>query len=223
MAFKLGGDYFSPAAGRYVGQFTGTADGPVQDYPATADKPARKGNTIRWFFNLFNLDGSPVIDPAKPGTVAVAEGLSSDTIGVGRGTEAKARVWFRKMLESKGMEWRDPTTQAELDAIIEACKGTFIYITFGPKKVGAGTQISELERLSPQPGAPVAAPAVAFAAVVTAPAVLQEQVAVPVAVAAPVVVPLPVPAAPAFAPTPLPAAPAPIPAGIPAMPFPAAV
>ena len=210
MAFKLGGDYFSPAAGRYVGRFTGTADGPVQDYPASDGKPARKGNTIRWFFDLFNLDGSPVVDPAKPGAVAVAEGLSSDTIGVGRGTEAKARVWFRKMLESKGMEWRDPTTQAELDAIIETCKGTFIYLTFGPRKVGAGTQISELERLSPQPGAaPVAVPA--FIA----------SVAAPVAAAAPVVAPLPVPSAPSFVPTQIPA-PAGA-AGIPSMPFPAAV
>ena len=219
MAFKLGGDYFSPAVGRYIGQFTGTADGPVQDYPASDGKPARKGNTIRWFFNLYNLDGSPVVDPKKPGEVAVAEGLSSDTIGVGRGTEAKARVWFRKMLESKGLQWVDPTTQAELEAIIETCKGTFVYLTFGPKKgQGVGTVISEMERLSPQPGAapaPTPAPAATLVQQSLAPVVAQVVAPVAAPVSA-VAAPLPVPVAAPFTPASLPAT------GIPSMPFPVA-
>ncbi len=198
-----GGDYFKPATGRYIAQLISFEDGPLQTYALKAgEAPKGPQQTMRWGFNLYNLDSTPVID-TKTGTLAIYQALSSATVGVGKGTEAKARVWFRTLLSSKGIPFVEPKTDAEIAAMIAQAMGTFVYIDV-PATGGPG--VTSLTAMIPQPGAP------AIAAFVVPP------LPAPVAQAASAA-PLQVPTAPAA-----PFAPAPLPAAVPVMPFaPAAV
>lgn len=202
MPFKVGGDFFSPPNGRYIGVFRGTEDGPVTKQNKERNGvlvPVEQG-TIRWLFDLYNQDGTPVINPSKPGVPAIGEGLSSDTVGVGRGTPAKGRVWLTKLLESKGLTFVEPRTSEDVQAMVTNAIGAYAFLTFGNNRAGKPGTLVEVERYSgaapapaPAPVAPVAAP------VFAAPAF-----------AAPQPIPAPAPVA------------APAAAAIPAMPFPAA-
>lgn len=201
-----GGDFFKPTPGRYIAQIVSFDDGPDQTYPA--DKPGdppKTGKTMRWGFALYNLDFTPVIDPKKPGIVAIAETLSSRTLGIGRGTVAKARVWFIKALESKGLAFVEPSTQPAIDWMVSNVVGAFVYLNFPANGKGPGSD--DMERMIPQPAdvalpvAPVAAPvapttlAVPFMpAAAFVPAPLLPVSVLPVA-AAPVVPVMPFPAA----------------------------
>lgn len=224
MAFQVGGAFFKPTNGRYVGQFLGIKDGPQQTYTdkdeKTGEVKTKTGNTIKWLFRLYNLDGTPVIDPKTPGEVAVPEGMSSDKVGTSNtGQYAKARVWLTKLLESKGLGWVDPQDAAAVQAMVDAAVGVFVYLTFANVKDKSGN-LTEIERMVQPGAAPVPAPVFAAPPVVSN--VVMDTLTPPAPVAAPVAMaPQPVPvAAAAFTPVPVPVAPA---AAIPVMPFPAAV
>ena len=227
MAFRVGGDFFKPANGRYVGQFYGVRDGKPMTYTDKLEDGTTRtktGNTMIWMFGLYNLDGTPVIDPKKPGEVAVGEGMSSDSVGVGRGTVAKARVWLTKMLESKGSAWVDPQDNDAVGAMVAFCQGVYVYLTFGKNTKGADGTLLEIERMQqPQVAAPVAPPPVTFAAPapVTAATAPAFPVAAPVPAAAPQAIPV---QPPVFVPAtlPIPSTTAGGPTSIPSMPFPTA-
>ena len=190
--FKSGGDFFSPANGRYHLQFLGIGDGP-NTKQAKDDGRVVEAKTIKWFFAAYNLDGTPVIDPKKPGTVAVAEGLSSATLGVGRGTPAKGRIWLGKMLEAQNIAWTEPTSNEIAQAMVASAVGAWVDGVFGKSRTGRDGTLLEIERLR------AASAALAPMPTPVAPAVM------PVAASVPVAAPLPVPAAVPFAPAPVPA------------------
>ena len=231
--FKSGGDFFSPANGRYHLQFAGIGDGP-RTKQKKDDGREVEGATIKWFFKAYNLDGTPLIDPKKPGEVATVEGLSSDTLGVGRGTPAKGRIWLSKMLEAQNVAWIEPTSNEIAQALVAAAVGAWVDGIFGKSRSGKDGTLLEIERLSaatsapPPVAAPPPMPAVATPATyqVETP-VVAPPVVMPVAAPVPVAAPLPVPPAIPFAPAPVPAAPpaatesglpGDVPVGVPSMP-----
>jgi len=187
MAFRVGGDYFRPADGRYLAQFLGVKDGPPQTGINQNTNEPETRQTMLWMFGLYNVDQTPVVDPKKPGTVAEGQGMSGNSVGVGRGVPAKGRRWLMKLLEAAGNQWVEPTSGEQVEAMVASCTGTFVYVTY------AGGKFAEIE--VPQQAiaaAPVAAP-VAVApppppvAVPPAPVAPPE----PVAVAAPALSPFP--------------------------------
>jgi hypothetical protein len=87
-SFTVGGDFFKPANGGYYGIFRGTRNGPPQTRTENGHTKTQK--TVIWMFDGYNLDGTPLLDPAK-GTQAIIEGMSSTSLGIGKGVPAKGR------------------------------------------------------------------------------------------------------------------------------------
>ena len=219
--FKIGGDFFQPANGRYHLQFLGIADGPKTKQKKDNGREIEQ-ETIRWRFGTYNLDGTPVMDPKKPGELAVSEGLSSATLGVGRGTPAKGRVWLGKMLEAQNIAWVEPTSNEIAQQLVAAAVGAWVDGIFGNSRGGRAGTLLEIERLSAATSAPppVQTPAPMPAAMPVAPPVAAPAV-MPVAAPVPVAAPLPVPPAVPFAPAPVPPTPtaeAGVPVAVPSMP-----
>ncbi len=213
-SFRVGGDYYQPANGGYLGVFKGTRNGPAGR--SFDGKPP--GKTILWMFDGYNLDGTPLIDP-KTGGHAVIEGMTSDSVGVGQGVVAKGRIWLTAVLAAKGIPWTDPVSGQQVANMVASAVGATVALKVGNSTRGKSGTLLEVEPYIP--GAPVAAVAPVAPVAPLAPAAAPTPMMpapMPVAVAP---APLAVPAAASF----VPSAPAPVAvatAPIPAMPFPAA-
>lgn len=153
--------FFKPANGRYVGDFIGTEDGPPQTRIKDAGTPKERSvteGTMLWNFQLYNQDGSPVVDPNTGASPAVVQGMSSQTMGVGRGVEAKARTWCRALLAAKGEvfdENMDPNER------VRRALGARAILNFGRSAGGKDGTLKDIEPFSPQAVAPMAAPVTA--------------------------------------------------------------
>ena len=221
------GDFFTPNAGGYFAQFIGWKMGPRFK---NTDRPGDRAS-IRWQFRLWNQDGTPVIDP-KTGDFGAAEGLTGDSLGIGRGTIAKGRTWLTALRKAKGLEWVEPN-QANATALVEDCFGAVAYVTYGVKPGKQRVELLDIQALMPgvqlpnfQVPSPVTeAPSpVVYTAPTTAAPVMVMPAApppMPTAPAMPVVAPpMPTYAAPTAVAT-MPVAPTPVPTA-PAIPFPTA-
>jgi len=168
-AFRVGGDFFKPANGRYIGIFKGVANGPVQNRPAEDGKPARTTGTIRWLFDIYNLDGTPVLDPSTGTGPASVDGLSSDSVGIGRGVPAKGRLWLRSLLAAKDLQFMEPGNGDDVNRMVQAAIGAQAVLTFGNNGKGIGGTLKEIEAMpatAPAAVAPVAAAVAPVAAAV---------------------------------------------------------
>jgi len=184
-AFRVGGDFFKPANGRYIGIFKGVANGPVQNRPAEDGKPARTTGTIRWLFDIYNLDGTPVLDPSTGTGPASVDGLSSDSVGIGRGVPAKGRLWLRSLLAAKDLQFMEPGNGEDVNRMVQAAIGAQAVLTFGNNTKGIGGTLKEIEAM---PATALAAPAPAPVAAPVAEAPVPQVVAPqPVPVATPFV------------------------------------
>lgn len=227
MPFRVGGDYFRPANGRYVGQFLGVEDG--QPQTRTENGVTKTTNTIRWKFRLYNIDGTPVLDPKHPEGPATVDGLSSDSVGIGKGVPAKGRGWLTALLASKGLQFVEPSNGEDVARMVGSAVDAWAFLTFGNNTKNVGGTLKEIEPYTqaaaaqPAPAPVYAAPVAVAAPPVAAPALPVMPAAAPAAPAMPVMPPaaqpLPVPVAAPFVPQGAALAAAP---QIPAMPFPAA-
>lgn len=86
-----------------------------------------------WKFETYNLDGTPVKNPKHPEVAAaISEGMSSQTVGVGRdGKSSKGRLWLTALLASKGLQFTPPNTDDDVAAMVLAATGGYSYLTFG--------------------------------------------------------------------------------------------
>lgn len=209
--FRVGGDFFKPANGRYIGVFKGTANGMPQT--RTENGKTKTTNTIRWLFDLYNMDGTPVLDP-KNGGLASVDGLSSDSVGIGRGVPAKGRLWLIALLNAKGLQFSEPSNGDDVNRMVDAAVGATVQLVFGRSQSGKDGTLTEVEPYvaAPAPAPVAAAPVAPLPVAPVAPAPVAAP-AMPAPVAQPA--PLPVPTAPPFVPTGASAA-------IPTMPFPPA-
>lgn len=213
------GNFFVPAAGRYIGAFQGIEAGPGYKNVAAG----KTDPNVKWKWALFNVDGTPVIDP-QTNAQAVGEGLSGTSLGFGKdGDAAKGRVWLQAHLATKGIVFPEDVTDEQIPGYVEAASGCYVFLTYGTKPRDTKVFLKTVEPYDPN--APVAAAPVPVQVPPT-PAVAATPPPMP---AAPPVTPMPAPAAPLAVPAAAPfvptgAAPAPVAvaAGIPAMPFPVA-
>ena len=143
MVFRVGGDWYKPNNGAYIGDFIGVQQGMPQEHKQS-DGSVKRGDTVRWQFLLYNFDGTPVVDP-KTSAIAVAEGLSSDTVGIGKGVPAKARGWLSKLLEAKGLQFVEPGNEGDVLTMIEQAKGARVILHFGKSQGGKDGTLTEIE------------------------------------------------------------------------------
>ena len=137
------GDFFTPNAGGYFAQFISWKMGPRFK---NTDRPGDRAS-IRWQFRLWNQDGTPVIDP-KTGDFGAAEGLTGDSLGIGRGTIAKGRIWLTALRKGKGLEWIEPN-QVNATALVEECFGAVAWVTYGVKPGKTRVELLEIQALMP--------------------------------------------------------------------------
>ena len=162
--------FFKPQNGRYIGDFIGTEDGPRFDRKKD-DGTVKNEGTILWHFQLYNQDGTPVIDDKTSQTPAVGEGMTSETVGVGRGVEAKARRWLRALLAANGHVFDDNVDPNEM---VKLALGARVILNFGRSASGKDGTLLDIEPFSQIPaGAPVtpAPPPLAPGATAAIPAV----------------------------------------------------
>lgn len=151
MGFRVSSQFYKPQNGRYIGEFIGTEDGPQQKQRNDKGEEVIR-NTIKWQFHIYNMmDGSVVIDP-NTGEAAIAEGLSGDSVGMGRGVPAKARGWLTKLLAANGKEFVDPTKPEDVDEMVRQALGAKVVLNFGRSpQAGKDGTLLEIEQFTPAP------------------------------------------------------------------------
>ncbi len=171
-ATKGGGDFFKPAPGMYIGEFRGY-ERTDRTFPTRRTKKDEFGNEVeemvdeyklRWSFGLSDTQGNPIIDPKK-NVQAVAQQLTSLTMGSGQGNEATARKYMRAILASKGQLFDDSVEPDELE---QRGIGARVLMTYGAR----GNNPSSLLDVSPMMPQPT--PASAAAPVAVAPGATAE-------------------------------------------------
>lgn len=145
------GTFFKPANGRYIVDFLGTEDGPRFDRKKDNGTVKNEG-TIIWNFSLYNQDGSPVVDPGTGQSPAQAQGMTSETVGVGRGVEAKARRWLRALLAARGQAFDDAI---DPNMLVQRAIGARAIGNFGRSAGGKDGTLLDIEPFSPGAGAVV--------------------------------------------------------------------
>lgn len=105
-----------------------------------------------WNFKLYNQDGTPVTDTISGASPAVAQGMSSTTMGIGRGVEAKARRWCRALLAAKGQTFDENMNPN--DRVAHALNARVI-LNFGRSAGGKDGTLLDIEPFSPSAGAVV--------------------------------------------------------------------
>lgn len=145
--------YFKPKNGRYIGDFIGTEDGPRFDRKKDDGRVVNEG-TVLWNFQLYNQDGTPVVDDKSGQSPAVAQGMTSETTGVSKtGVQAKARIWLRALLASKGLVF-DP--DAEPNEQVQLALGARVILNFGRSPGGKDGTLLDIEPFNAVPaGVPV--------------------------------------------------------------------
>jgi hypothetical protein len=205
------GDFFTPVHGRYAAQLISIKDGKPQTYAAEGDRPARTAIPAVWALRMFNVDGTPVLDPKKPGTQAVWEVMSSQTTGYGNdGRPAKAREYLTAFLASNGIVFPDENTEDQLGQYVALAIDAYAYVTVGENPMRTQKTRTIIRSIEPLIQVAAAPPLPAPAAFAAAALPVAEAVA-----AAPTALPVQAP----FVPVVPAAAEAAVPAGIPAMPF----
>lgn len=147
--------FFKPSNGRYIGDFLGTEDGPRFDRKKD-DGTVKNEGTILWNFQLYNQDGTPVVDDKSGQTPAVGQGMTSETVGIGRGVEAKARRWLRALLAAKGHVFDDNIDPNEM---VQMALGARVILNFGRSAGGKDGTLIDIEPFSAVPAGVLGAPA----------------------------------------------------------------
>ena len=93
------GNFYRPEAGQYIGKFVGHSEGPMGKDFGDGKPPQEQ---VRWTWELFNLDRTPVMHEGQPVKV---DALSSKATGRG----SKGGPWFqahlkRQLKEGENME-----------------------------------------------------------------------------------------------------------------------
>lgn len=162
MPFK-NSTFFRPANGRYLGIFIGTEEGPEQTHKKDDGRLVTEG-TMLWSFQIYDLQTrQPIVDPQTNSAPAVAQGMSSQTVGIGKnGVPAKARTWMSALLAANGRVFEDAMDPNEQIAF---CLNAQVILNFGRSQTGKDGTLKDIEPLPPvnaaAPVAPVAVGAVA--------------------------------------------------------------
>jgi len=91
------GNFFRPAAGQYIGRFVGHSVGPMGKDFGDGKPPQEQ---VRWTWELFNLDRTPVLHEGQPAKV---DALSSKSTG----PRSKGGSWFAAHLKRPLKEGED--------------------------------------------------------------------------------------------------------------------
>lgn len=126
------GNIFEPAFGRYAAQFKGFRDGKTTTY-----SDGNTGTPVLWAWDLYDPStGQPITDPAKPGTVARFDSMSSQTLGYGQdGRPSKGRVWMTALRRAVGQDFPDDYSDEELAAMVLSVQGAWVFLTVAPNPV----------------------------------------------------------------------------------------
>lgn len=160
MPFKQN-NYFKPANGRYLGVFVGTEDGPPQTHKKDDGRVVTEG-TMLWNFQIYDLQTrQPIINPMTGQSPAVAQGMSSETVGIGKnGVPAKARTWMSALLATVGRIFDD---DIDPNVQIASVLNAQVILNFGRSQTGKDGTLLGIEPPAPVQPAAVAAPAPATA------------------------------------------------------------
>lgn len=123
-----GNDFYRPEPGMKLGQLLGTEDGPELSYKGAEPQPQ-----VRWKWNLFEMDKTPLMWTPEGATTPVQaqiDALSTEATG----PKSKARKWA---VAHRGAPIDGAITGSEFARIIdEECIGKFVYLFFGPNENG---------------------------------------------------------------------------------------
>lgn len=102
------------------------------------------------------MDGTAVVDPKKPGTIAEVEAMAGESFGKGRGTPGKSGLYLDALRECKGLPAVEYTNGNLLQCIEEA-KG--VYATLFFRWNGKRANLERIEYLPQNQVPPLQGPA----------------------------------------------------------------